>query len=89
MQSLDTNSATIFNLIVLNNIFSERQTYVNVTILNRILESNVLKIRSAGETVRLLVHGLTGPINSITGQTVLSYKYKIKYTLTKYIKFSE
>ena len=49
----------------------------------------VLKTGSAGEPVRLLVHGSTSPTGSITGRTVLHYKYKIKFALTKYIKSSE
>ena len=63
-----------------------KSTDVGVVIL---LKNHVLKIGSAGEPVRLLVHDSTGPTGSITGRTVLPCKYKIIYALTKYIKFSE
>ena len=51
--------------------------------------ANVLKTGPASEPTRLLVHGSTGPTDSMTGRTVFPYKYKIKYALTKDIKFSE
>ena len=51
--------------------------------------TNVLKTGQVSEPARLLVYGLNSLTGSITGRTVLPYKYKIKYTLTKYIKFSE